>query len=201
MADVAGWAAAYRGKTVAVTCRQGHKLSQGAAAWLRQEGADAEALEGGVKAWIDAGHPMVPEAALPARDAQGRTVWVTRAQPKVDRIACPWLIRHFVDPNAVFLFVAPGEVVGVAERFGAVPFDIEGDGIAWSHDGERCTFDVMLDGLLRHVTRRHVWNRIHRLTIHAHFVMHMWSCRVAGSAHETDDVALVHLLPSRDVES
>ena len=48
---------------------------------------------------------------LPPRDAQGRTVWVTRARPKIDRIACPWLIRRFVDPNAVFLFVAPSEVV------------------------------------------------------------------------------------------
>ena len=49
-------------------------------------------------------------AKLPPRDAQGRTVWVTRARPKIDRIACPWLIRRFVDPNAVFLFVAPPEV-------------------------------------------------------------------------------------------
>ena len=49
----------------------------------------------------------------------GRTVWVTRARPKVDRIACPWLIRRFVDPRAVFLFVAPSEVAAVAERFGA----------------------------------------------------------------------------------
>ena len=59
---------------------------------------------------------------------QGRTVWVTRARPKIDRIACPWLIRRFVDPGAVFLFVPPAEVAGVAERFGATPFDIEGDG-------------------------------------------------------------------------
>ena len=50
---------------------------------------------------------------LPPRDAQGRTVWVTRARPKIDRIACPWLIRRFVDPNAVFLFVAPSEVLAV----------------------------------------------------------------------------------------
>jgi hypothetical protein len=116
------------------------------AAWLRQAGAEAETLDGGIKAWTDAGQPVVPEAILPARDAQGRTVWVTRARPKVDRIACPWLIRRFVDPNAVFLFVAPSEVAGVAERFRATPFDVEGDGITWSHDGARCTFDVMVDG-------------------------------------------------------
>ena len=80
---------------------------------------------------------------IPPRDAKGRTVWVTRARPKVDRIACPWLIRRFVDPLAVFLFVAPAEVKMVGERFGATPFDIEDT--FWSHRGENCTFDTMLE--------------------------------------------------------
>lgn len=80
---------------------------------------------------------------MPARNEQGQTVWVTRARPKIDRIACPWLIRRFIDPHAVFLFVAASEVAGVAERFGATPFDLEG--IFWSHRGEACTFDVMLE--------------------------------------------------------
>ncbi|NJM36027.1 MAG: sulfurtransferase, partial [Rhodomicrobium sp.] len=66
-----------------------------------------------------------------------------RARPKIDRIACPWLIRRFVDPGAVFLFVPPGDVPEVAERFGATPFDI--DGVFWSHRGETCTFDTMID--------------------------------------------------------
>ncbi|TJX50080.1 MAG: sulfurtransferase, partial [Mesorhizobium sp.] len=70
-------------------------------------------------------------------------VWVTRARPKVDRIACPWLIRRFVDPNAVFLFVDAAEVPAVADRFAAVPFDI--DNVFWSHRGERCTFDTMIE--------------------------------------------------------
>jgi hypothetical protein len=73
----------------------------------------------------------------------GRTVWVTRSRPKVDRIACPWLIRRFIDPSALFLFVAPSEVAGVAERFGATPFDV--DGVFWSHRGEMCTFDTMVE--------------------------------------------------------
>jgi hypothetical protein len=64
-------------------------------------------------------------------------------RPKVDRIACPWLIRRFIDPRAVFLFVAPAEVEGVAERFVATPFDVEG--VFWSHRGETCTFDVMVE--------------------------------------------------------
>jgi hypothetical protein len=80
---------------------------------------------------------------MPPRDPQGRTIWVTRARPKIARIACPWLIRRFVDPGAVFLFVAPSEVLAVAERFGATPFDIEG--VFWSHRGDLCTFDVMVE--------------------------------------------------------
>ncbi|TIT17962.1 MAG: sulfurtransferase, partial [Mesorhizobium sp.] len=80
---------------------------------------------------------------IPPRDDKGRTVWVTRARPKVDRIACPWLIRRFVDPEAVFLFVDAAEVPAVADRFSAVPFDI--DNVFWSHRGERCTFDTMIE--------------------------------------------------------
>jgi hypothetical protein len=68
---------------------------------------------------------------------------VTRARPKVDRIACPWLIRRFIDPHAVFLFVAPSEVQLVADRFNATPFDI--DDVFWSHRGETCTFDTMIE--------------------------------------------------------
>jgi rhodanese-related sulfurtransferase len=141
---VSEWAPQFAGRPAIVICQKGLKLSQGVAAWLRHAGIDAESLDGGALAWAASGHPMVPEAALPKRDAQGRTVWVTRARPKVDRIACPWLIRRFVDPNAVFLFVAPAEVMGVADRFGAAPFDIEGDNVFWSHRGELCTFDVMV---------------------------------------------------------
>jgi rhodanese-related sulfurtransferase len=141
---VSEWAPQFAGRSAIVICQKGLKLSQGVAAWLRHAGIEAESLEGGAVGWATSGLPMVPEAALPKRDAQGRTVWVTRARPKVDRIACPWLIRRFVDPNAVFLFVAPAEVMGVADRFGAAPFDIEGENVFWSHRGELCTFDVMV---------------------------------------------------------
>ena len=143
--SVADWAPEFAGRSAIVICQKGLKLSQGVAAWLRHGGVPAEALEGGALAWAKLGFPMVPEAKLPPRDARGRTVWVTRTRPKVDRIACPWLIRRFVDPAAVFLFVAPPEVQGVADRFGATPFDIEGPSVVWSHQGERCTFDVMVD--------------------------------------------------------
>ena len=145
---VAEWAGSYKGRSVIVSCQKGLKLSQGTAAWLRHEGIDAQSLEGGHVAWRDAGQLLVTTAKLPPRDASGRTVWVTRARPKVDRIACPWLIRRFVDPGAVFLYVAPAEVPAVAETFSATAFDI--DGVFWSHRGEGCTFDTMLEELGLH---------------------------------------------------
>jgi rhodanese-related sulfurtransferase len=142
-ATVADWGPDFAGLSAVVVCQKGQKVSEGVAAWLRQSGVEAEILDGGAQGWAAAGHPMVPEDSLPPRDQHGRTVWVTRARPKVDRIACPWLIRRFVDPNALFLFVTPSEVPGVAERFNATPFDVEG--VRWSHDGDRCTFDVMVE--------------------------------------------------------
>jgi rhodanese-related sulfurtransferase len=141
--SVASWAGDFAGRPVAVVCQRGLKLSQGVAAWLRHAGGTAEALEGGFEAWAAAGGLLVRPYHVPPRDAQGRTLWVTRARPKIDRIACPWLIRRFVDPSAVFLFVAPPEVLAVADRFGATPFDVEG--VFWSHRGELCTFDVMVE--------------------------------------------------------
>jgi len=139
------WAASFFGRSVIVVCEDGGAKSQGAAAWLRQAGVAADHLEGGSRAWTKAGHPVVDQSAVPPRNAAGRTLWVTRARPKVDRIACPWLIRRFIDPTAMFLFVAAPEVLAVAGQMGATPFDVEGDGVRWSHDGERCTFDVMVD--------------------------------------------------------
>ena len=141
--QAARWGEDYSGRAAVVYCLRGQKLAQGTAAWLRHFNAAAETLEGGFEGWKAAGLPLIPTSKLPPRDAQGRTVWVTRARPKIDRIACPWLIRRFVDPDAVFLFVTPPEVLAVGEHFHAAPFDIENT--FWSHRGERCTFDVMVE--------------------------------------------------------
>ena len=126
-------------------CRQGGSVSQGIAAWLRDRGVAAEVLEGGFEAWRDANLPLVPVAKLPATDTDGRTVWVTRSRPKIDRIACPWLIRRFVDPRALFLFVAPSDVLEVAKHFNGAPFDVED--VFWSHRGDACTFDALIEEL------------------------------------------------------
>jgi rhodanese-related sulfurtransferase len=140
---VSAWAHNFSGQRVIVYCRDGGHVSQGTAAWLRQTGIDAQTLEGGFDAWREADQPLLCTDRLPERDQAGRTTWVTRARPKIIRIACPWLIRRFIDPAAVFLYVTPSEVTAVAERFKATPFDA-GDGI-WNDRGDACTFDVMLE--------------------------------------------------------
>jgi hypothetical protein len=67
---------------------------------------------------------------------------VTRERPKIDRIACPWLIRRFIDPQAEFLYVPTNKVVSVAADMGAIPYDIEG--VTFAHEGERCSFDTIV---------------------------------------------------------
>jgi hypothetical protein len=68
--------------------------------------------------------------------------WVTRQRPKIDRIACPWLIARFIDSSAEFLFVPPGDVLNVAAESRAIPYDIPG--VELSHVGELCSFDAFL---------------------------------------------------------
>jgi rhodanese-related sulfurtransferase len=139
---ISGWAGNYRGQRAIVYCRNGGDMGRGAAAWLRHAGCDAQTLEGGFEAWRNAQQPLLCIERLPERDDAGRTTWVTRARPKIIRIACPWLIRRFIDPHAIFLFVPPSDVAAVAARFRATPFDT-GHGV-WNDCGDACTFDVML---------------------------------------------------------
>lgn len=68
--------------------------------------------------------------------------WITRECVKVDRVACPWLIRKFVDPQAEFIFVAADRVLGEAERLGATPFDVKG--VELGHHAKECSFEAML---------------------------------------------------------
>ena len=121
-----------------IICHKGKKLSQGAAAVLRSHGVSAEVLEGGIVGWRAFGGALIPAQTLPQNGAR----WVTRHRPKIDRIACPWLIRRFIDPQARFMFVAPSEVMAVAEKFDAIPFDF--DGAELSHGEGSCSFDAML---------------------------------------------------------
>ena len=68
--------------------------------------------------------------------------WVTRERPRVDRVACPWLIKRFVDPDAEFVYVPPDQVMAVAEQQGAIPFDVEN--VEFGHHGAECSFDAIM---------------------------------------------------------
>jgi len=139
----AQWTPALNGdRPVVLVCRYGHNLSQMVAADLRQRGIAAQVLEGGYQSWSEAGLPLVAKAALERFAPKTPSLWVTRRRPKIDRVACPWLIRRFIDARAHILYVDPPEVNNVARDTGAIPFDIEG--IEISHEGERCSFDTML---------------------------------------------------------
>jgi rhodanese-related sulfurtransferase len=129
-------------RTIVVACKAGHDLSQRAAAELRADGCDAHILAGGYQAWQAAGLPLVDKATLDRIAPSRPSIWVTRRRPKIDRVACPWLIHRFLDPQARILFVDPDEVLPVARESGAIPFDIPN--VELSHVGERCSFDTML---------------------------------------------------------
>jgi rhodanese-related sulfurtransferase len=118
-----------------VYCAHGHELSQGVAATLRAMGIDARSVVDGFDAWRDARLPV-------AAHSGSATLWVTRERPKVDRIACPWLIRRFVDPRAQFLYVPADQVLATAQSTGATPFDVPG--VELTHRGELCSFDAIL---------------------------------------------------------
>jgi len=68
--------------------------------------------------------------------------WITRERVKVDRVACPWLIKKFIDPDAEFLFVPSEEVMTVAEREGAIPYDVKD--VELGHHGKECSFDAIV---------------------------------------------------------
>ncbi|WP_370153316.1 chromate resistance protein ChrB domain-containing protein [Ferrovibrio sp.] len=124
---------------IVVYCVHGHEVSQGAAAGLLQRGFRARYLADGVEGWRAAGGPL--QEKPPAEPGR----WITRARPKIDRIACPWLVRRFIDPDARFLYVPAAEVFDRAAAWQATPYDIPG--ADYSHDGDLCSFDAFI---LRH---------------------------------------------------
>ena len=129
--------------TIVLTCMHGHNVSQIATATLRSLGYDARALAGGIDGWREAGLPTVGQSQFAPIAAAKPSIWVTRINPKIDRVACPWLIRRFIDPDAEFSFVEAEWVIDVAEELGGVAFDTPGAPI--EHDGPRCSFDTLLE--------------------------------------------------------
>jgi hypothetical protein len=82
------------------------------------------------------------DTALPPRFPSQPSRWITRARPKIDRIACPWLVLRFIDPHAEFFYVPTDQVFTEAQRLGAIAYDIEGAPV--SHEGPLCSFDALL---------------------------------------------------------
>ena len=123
-------------RPVVAYCSHGREVSQGVAASLRAAGIKAAYLEGGASAWN--------EKNLPTRRnlSAGEKDWVTREHPKIDRIACPWLISRFVNPNAKFVYVPADQVATVSKETGTIPYDIKG--VEFGHVGDRCSFDAIV---------------------------------------------------------
>lgn len=139
--QAAAWGAEFAGVQgpVVVYCAHGHQVSLSAVTLLRAAGIDARSLDGGIEAYRAAGGPLIRKSALPAGTASR---WITRERPKIDRIACPWLIRRFIDRHATFHFVASDWVRQAGAEIGAIPFDIPET--QFSHVGELCSFDAFL---------------------------------------------------------
>lgn len=122
--------------SVVAYCVHGHEVSQQTCATLQARGCDARYLVGGIEEWREAGGPL--QAKPPVEPGR----WITRERPKIDRIACPWLVRRFIDPDARFFYVPAGEVFERAADWQATPYDIPG--ADYSHDGEQCSFDTFI---------------------------------------------------------
>ena len=141
-ADVARFAAENTPARVVVYCVHGLEISEGAVAQLRAAGWDAQLLQGGIEGLIERGLPTLRKRADLGVTGERPSRWITRERPKIDRIACPWLIRRFVDPRAQFFYVPTPQVFEEAKRRDAVAYDIPGAPI--SHEGELCSFDTLL---------------------------------------------------------
>lgn len=131
------------GMPVVVYCVHGHQVSQTAASRLHLAGVNARYLAGGIDGWRAAGGPLVarrPDWCDPASERPSR--WVTRERPKIDRIACPWFIRRFVDRRAEIHYVGAEWVRDAAVELHAVPFDVPD--VELTHIGETCSFDTLI---------------------------------------------------------
>jgi rhodanese-related sulfurtransferase len=138
--EIAVWSRGLsRNRPVVVYCVHGHEVSKNAAHMLGAQGFNAQALEGGITAWIDAGLPAVKRHG----DGVAASRWITRERPKIDRLACPWLVRRFIDPNAMFFYVPAAQVRDQAKQLGAQPYDVPDT--LFSHRGAQCSFDAFLD--------------------------------------------------------
>ncbi len=155
--DVAAFAASHTPREVFVYCVYGHNVSEEAAASLQAHGWQSHTVTGGIEGGQDGAddaqaivqwreRPPLSFAKRADWGVSGEqpSRWITRQRPKIDRIACPWLIRRFIDTRAEFFYVPASQVLAQAQVRGAVAYDIPGAPV--SHVGERCSFDALLQG-------------------------------------------------------
>ena len=125
------------GTKALVYCAWGFEIGGDCAAKLRERGIDAVAVAGGIGTWRADGLPTEP-----LKEGEPEMKWVTRERPKIDRIACPWLIQRFIEKQPEFLYVPADKVLSTAKETGAIPYDIPG--VKFSHVGEKCSFDAFI---------------------------------------------------------
>ncbi|MES1265359.1 MAG: chromate resistance protein ChrB domain-containing protein [Variovorax sp.] len=159
-ADVARLATEQAPGRAVVYCVHGLEVGANAAAQLRAAGWDAVFLQGGIDGLVERGLPTVRKRPNLGVTSERPSRWVTRERPKIDRIACPWLVRRFIDPSAQFFYVPTAQVFDEARRLEAVAFDIPGAPI--EHDGANCSFDTLLSAFDLHDTALDALARIVR---------------------------------------
>jgi rhodanese-related sulfurtransferase len=143
--DVAQWGRYMpRHRPVVVYCVHGHEISRNVCSALRTAGVDASYLDGGFEAWRAQKGMTLRKSTAPAVPStpDSPSAWITRERPKIDRLACPWLIRRFIDPCAQFLFVPAETVLARAAESGATPYDVPG--VRFTHRAEKCSFDALV---------------------------------------------------------
>jgi rhodanese-related sulfurtransferase len=175
--EVATFARSHSPRPAVVYCVYGHNVSEDATAQLNAAGWSAQLLAGGIeggKTGTDAdadtaaniaawrAHPLPTILKRPDWGVTGEKAsrWITRARPKIDRIACPWLIQRFIDPRAEFFYVPTEQVFMEAQRLNAVAYDIPGAPV--SHEGDLCSFDALLKGFDLHDAALDILARIVR---------------------------------------
>jgi len=137
------WAAELpAGRPVVACCVHGHQVSQGAAQALIDRGFTARYLAGGIEEWKKAGGPTIARQAALDLPTTKRSAWITRERPKIDRIACPWLVLRFIDPLAEFHYVPADRVMDEAKARGAIPYDVKN--VQFAHRGDHCSFDALI---------------------------------------------------------
>jgi rhodanese-related sulfurtransferase len=148
---VAGWSGEVaRDRDVIVYCVHGLQVGRGVADALATQGFNTRYLEGGIAAWEEAGGAMTTKKVRGIR-------WITRERPKIDRIACPWLVARFIDEAPEFIYAPTNNVMSEAERLKAIPYDVPD--VDLSHSGPHCSFDAFIktyrlnDPALDHLAR------------------------------------------------